>query len=245
MPASSRIRCSPPFRPGGKNSGGAAAKQDTDSLWTVRALLPSGDSPAGSRSECFVFRVAHRLAPLVGAHLTGHLDGDVAEPAVPLCAVPVLDIGRDRDDRTGLEADSGPPLLLIPALAGRADQELASAGRGVMDVPVVAAARLKGDVCKKDGLLRIGQRIEEGRAGKILRVGGVFRAPAKDVFLFKCGFILNFRDPCSFPLQSFSNSFATSSSSWRMGRCCGQTFSHLPHFTQSDALRPGAVCTSL
>ena len=24
-----------------------------------------------------------------------------------------------------------------------------------------------------------------------------------------------------------------------MGRCCGQTDSHLPHFTQSDALRPG------
>ena len=145
----------------------------------------------------------------------------------------------------GWRLTAGLPLLLIPALAGRADQELASAGRGVMDVPVVAAARLKGDVCKKDGLLRIGQRIEEGRAGKILRVGGVFRASAKDVFLFKCGFILNFRDPYSFPLQSFSNSFATSSSSWRMGRCCGQTFSHLPHFTQSDALRPGAVCTSL
>ena len=34
----------------------------------------------------------------------------------------------------------------------------------------------------------------------------------------------------------FSNSFATFSSSWRMGRCCGQTDSHLPHFTQSEAL---------
>lgn len=198
-----------------------------------------------ARSELRIVCIADRFAPLVFALRPRNLHGDVAEPAVPLCAVPVLDIGRDRDDRTGLEADSGLPLLLIPALAGRADQELASAGRGVMDVPVVAAARLKGDVCKKDGLLRIGQRIEEGRAGKILRVGGVFRAPAKDVFLFKCGFILNLRDPYSFPLQAFSNSFATSSSSWRMGRCCGQTFSHLPHFTQSDALRPGAVWTSL
>ena len=202
-----------------------------------------------ARSELRIRLVADRFAPLVFALRPRNLNGDVAEPAVPLCAVPVLDIGTDRDDRTGyrtgFEADSRLPLLLIPALAGRADQELASAGRGVMDVPVVAAARLKGDVCKKDGLLRIGQRIEEGRAGKILRVGGVFRAPAKDVFLFKCGFILNFRDPCSFPLQAFSNSFATSSSSWRMGRCCGQTFSHLPHFTQSDALRPGAVRTSL
>ena len=45
MPASSRIRCSPPFRPGGKDSGGAAAKQDTDSLWTVRALRFPGRGP--------------------------------------------------------------------------------------------------------------------------------------------------------------------------------------------------------
>ena len=45
--------------------------------------------------------------------------------------------------------------------------------------------------------------------------------------------------------QAFSNSFATSSSSLRMGRCWGQTFSHLPHLRQSDALRPGAVWTTL
>ena len=189
--------------------------------------------------------VADRLAPLVAAVLAGNLNGDMAEPAVGLCAVPVLDIRRNGDDIADAQTLRGLALLLIPALAVDADEQLSAAALRVVDVPVVAAARLKGDVCKKDGLLRIGQRIEEGRAGKILRVGGVFRAPAKDVFLFKCGFILNFRDPYSFPLQAFSNSFATSSSSWRMGRCCGQTCSHLPHFTQSDALRPGAVYTSL
>jgi len=42
----------------------------------------------------------------------------------------------------------------------------------------------------------------------------------------------------------FSNSFATSFRSWRMGRCCGQTVSHLPHSRQSDAFRPGAVWTA-
>lgn len=169
----------------------------------------------------------------------------MGEPAVTRGTVPVLHLRRDVDHIPRMQFPGLLAPLLIPAPAGYTDQDLPSALVRVVDVPVVAAARLKGDVCKKDGLLRIGQRIEEGRAGKILRVGGVFRAPAKDVFLFKCGFILNFRDPCSFPLQAFSNSFATSSSSWRMGRCCGQTFSHLPHFTQSDALRPGAVCTSL
>ena len=42
-----------------------------------------------------------------------------------------------------------------------------------------------------------------------------------------------------------SNSFATSSRSWRMGRRWGQTASHLPHSRQSEAFRPGAVWTAL
>ena len=192
-----------------------------------------------------VFLIADRLAPFCFRFLTGNLHRDMAEPGILFCAVPMLHVCRYGHNVPGLQALRRFALLLIPALSFHADEELASAAFGTVPVPMIAAFRLKGDVCKKGGLLRIGQRIEEGRAGKILRVGGVFRASAKDVFLFKCGFILNFRDPYSFPLQSFSNSFATSSSSWRMGRCCGQTFSHLPHFTQSDALRPGAVCTSL
>lgn len=97
------------------------------------------DSPAGGRSECFVFRVAHRLAPLVGAGLTGHLDGDVAEPAVPLGAVPVLDLRRDDDDSAGLQADRLFALLLVPTLAGGADQQLPAALGGVVDMPVVPA----------------------------------------------------------------------------------------------------------
>ena len=44
--------------------------------------------------------------------------------------------------------------------------------------------------------------------------------------------------------SGLSNSLAISSSSLRMGRCCGQIFSHLPHFRQSEARRPGAVWTS-
>lgn len=186
--------------------------------------------------------VGDGLQPLIDGVFGGDLYSQMGKPAVFSGAVPMLHLWRYMDHVAGAQPLRGLAPCLIPSLAAGAQQDLAPL---VMDVPVVAAARLKGDVCKKDGLLRIGQRIEEGRAGKILRVGGVFRAPAKDVFLFKCGFILNFRDPYSFPLQSFSNSFATSSSSWRMGRCCGQTCSHLPHFTQSDALRPGAVWTSL
>ena len=92
-----------------------------------------------ARSELRIRLVADRFAPLVFAVCARNLHGDVAEPAVPLCAVPVLDIGRDRDDRTGLEADSGLPLLLIPALAGGTQQQLSAALGGMVDVPVVAA----------------------------------------------------------------------------------------------------------
>ena len=40
----------------------------------------------------------------------------------------------------------GPAPLLIEAASGHADQDLAAAAFGVMDVPVVAAARLKGHI---------------------------------------------------------------------------------------------------
>ena len=42
----------------------------------------------------------------------------------------------------------------------------------------------------------------------------------------------------------FSNSFATSCSSVRISRCCGQMRSHLPQRMQSDAREPGLVWTS-
>ena len=185
MPAGSRIRAkrggAAPCRPGGKDSGGAAAKQGADSLWTVRAFLPSGGSPAGHRSERFVFRVAHRLAPLVGARLAGHLDGNVAEPAVPLGAVPVLDLRRDDDDSAGLQADRLFALLLVPALAGGADQQLPAARPGVVDVPVVPAPGLEGDIGQEQPVLRAGQGIEIGPAGKVPGKG-VVGAPRPNTF---------------------------------------------------------------
>lgn len=55
--------------------------------------------------------------------------------------------------------------------------------------------------------------------------------------------------PRQLPFQGepyfFSNSFATSFRSWRMGSYWGQTASHLPHSRQSEAFRLGAVWTAL
>ena len=40
-------------------------------------------------------------------------------------------------------------------------------------------------------------------------------------------------------VSKFSATFTSNS---RIGRCCGQMASHLPHFTQSEAFPPLAVC---
>lgn len=88
--------------------------------------------------ECGVFRVRDGLAPFVARLLAGALDGDVAEPAVLLRAVPVLDPGRDGHHVAGVQGLRGLSRLLIPAQTVRAQQQLAAAGLRVVDVPVVA-----------------------------------------------------------------------------------------------------------
>ena len=52
-----------------------------------------------------VLFIGDRLQPLVAAALAGDLHGDVAEPAVGLGTVPVLDVGRDGDHGAGGQAD--------------------------------------------------------------------------------------------------------------------------------------------
>lgn len=126
--------------------------------------------------ERCVFRVRDGLQPLVARLLAGALDGDVAEPAVLLRAVPVLDPGRDGHHVAGVQGLCALARLLIPAQAVRAQQQLAAAGLRVMDVPVVAAGGGEGDVCEENGLRRVGQRVEEAFTGEILRIA-VFGSP--------------------------------------------------------------------
>ena len=130
--------------------------------------------------ECGVFRVRDGLAPFVARLLAGALDGDVAEPAVLLRAVPVLDPGRDGHDVAGVQGLCALARLLIPAQTVRAQQQLAAAGLRVVDVPVVAAGGGEGDVCEENGLRRVGQRVKEALAGEVLRVGRVRLAEAEE-----------------------------------------------------------------
>ena len=71
------------------------------------------------------------------------MGGEMLEPGVTLCAVPVLYLIGNVDNHAGREGDGRFAPLLIPTTAGDADKYLVCA---VMDVPVVSAAWLKGDV---------------------------------------------------------------------------------------------------
>ena len=63
----------------------------------------------------------------------------MAEPAALFGAMPVLDLRGNGHHIAGLQAPGRLALLLIPALAVYADQQLTAALLGVMDMPVVAA----------------------------------------------------------------------------------------------------------
>ena len=92
--------------------------------------------------------VIYRLQPLVAGLFAGHFHGNVAEPAAGLGTVPVLDLRRNHNDRAGREAYGFLAFLLVPALACGANKNLPAARFGMVDMPIVAAARLKGDVCQ-------------------------------------------------------------------------------------------------
>ena len=90
------------------------------------------------------------------------------EPGVPGRAVPVLDFGRDIDYVAGFQRAGGLAPLLIPAAAGCYQKDLTSF---VMDVPVVAAPRFKGDVAHAHTLC--GEHGQIACSYKILCKGGI------------------------------------------------------------------------
>ena len=115
-----------------------------------------------------ILLIADRLQPLVAvAGLGIGMVGEVLHPTVFSCAVPVfhtLGNGDDgaRDQRNGFLAP-----FLVPAATAHADQHLHGT---VVNMPVVATARLEADVAEASC------RIEDGKvavAYEILSVCGV------------------------------------------------------------------------
>ena len=109
----------------------------------------------------------------------------MAEPAVLLRSVPVLDVGGDHHNAALVQADGGLAFLLVPALASRAEQELTASFVRMVDMPVVAASRLESHVGGEQAAFRIGQRIQERIAGEVLGIGGVRRSCAECVDLLE------------------------------------------------------------
>ena len=74
----------------------------------------------------------------------------MAEPAVRSRTMPVLDFGRNIDAIARFHFDRRLAFFLIITASGNANNDLTAAVFGMMDVPIVAAARFEGDVVNSD-----------------------------------------------------------------------------------------------
>ena len=88
----------------------------------------------------------HRLAPLVRGAFAGYFHCQMREPAIGCSTVPVLDLRGNVHHiaRMQLLRRFAPFLIVAPAC--HADKDLPATLCSMVDVPVVPAARFKGDV---------------------------------------------------------------------------------------------------
>lgn len=104
------------------------------------------------------------------------------EPAVLRCAMPVLHAIMGDDEIARMQLARRLALFLIPALAAGDQQQLEAI---VVNVPVVPAAGLEGDVADADVDRRVAdQGVEVALADKILGVGVVRGAHGEDAVLY-------------------------------------------------------------
>ena len=88
----------------------------------------------------------HRLAPLVRGAFAGHFHCQMREPAIGCSTVPVLDLRGNVHHIARMQLLRCLVPFLIVAPACHAYKNLSAALCSMVDVPVVPAARLKGDV---------------------------------------------------------------------------------------------------
>ena len=96
--------------------------------------------------QCPISFLCHWFTPFVGGTLAGNLHRQMRKPAIGGSTMPVLDLRGNIHyiSRMQLLRCLAPFLIVAPAC--HADKDLPAALCGMMDVPVVPAARLKGDV---------------------------------------------------------------------------------------------------
>ena len=120
-------------------------------------LLSASHQPVTALRQQTVLLIGDRLQPFIGGLFPRHLYGQMGKPAVLGGAVPVFDPGGDHHGVAGLELPGFLAPFLLPAPALGAEQDLAAVLLCLVDVPVVAAARLKGHV--GDGHACCGQHL--------------------------------------------------------------------------------------
>ena len=98
-----------------------------------------------------VIRITDRFTPLIGSFHAWHFNGKMGHPAVSGSTMPVLDSRGNSDHRARFQLYGILSPFLIPAGSPDTDQDLAAALLCMMDMPVVAAARLKRYIidCKR------------------------------------------------------------------------------------------------
>lgn len=130
-----------------------------------------------------VLDISDGFEPLGRGLLAGNGECEVCEPRVLCSSVPVLYIGGNVNYRAREYLDGGLALFLIPASAGNSDKHLAASALGAVDVPIIAAAGLEGDIGKWN--LRIADGSKVAVADEILGISGVGIANGEDHLLLE------------------------------------------------------------
>lgn len=124
------------------------------------------DTPAVFLLQLFIFLCIDCFQPFIGSALCRHLNSQMGEPTARCRPMPMLHFWRDIDhiSRFQLLCRFSPFLIVSPP--GSAEQNLTAL---MVDMPVVPAARFKGDIGNTDALC--GQHFQIALANKILGVG--------------------------------------------------------------------------
>ena len=131
-------------------------------------------------AEFVVHFVCDGFEPFVRGVFTRYFEGKVRKPTVGGSSMPMFYVGRYVYDVTRMQFYGGFPFLLIPSATGYANEHLASAAGGVVDVPIIAATGFEGDVVERNLFGRYGCQIAV--ACEVLCVGCVGFAYGKQHF---------------------------------------------------------------
>ena len=108
----------------------------------------------------------------------------MCKPAVLCCTVPMLHVGWNVDDGAWENLLRRLAFLLVPASSGNTYQHLSTTRCGVMNVPVVSAARFEGNI--EERYLAVGYLRQIAVALEVFGEGCVWCANRKNHLTLEC-----------------------------------------------------------